>query len=519
MSENVKVTKRAGTIGFFTLLSRITGLLRESVVAYFFGTGVAADAFYMAFTIPNLLRRFVAEGALTIAFIPVFTREYKRDKVEAKTLSDQAFTYLLIILLLLTALGIFFSGAIIQLVAGGFHGNPEKFALTVRLTRLCFPYILFVSLAALVMGVLNSLKRFASSAASPILFNLGLIGGAAISPWFDPPVLGLAVGVVAGGFLQLAVQFPDLKQVGYFPRLHFGVHPELKKLLGLMLPAAYGAAVYQLNVIVLRFFASYLPTGAVSYLWYASRLFEFPMGVFAIAMATAIQPTLSDFAADQDWDQFKGTLRHGLRMNLLITVPAMVGLIVLAEPLVRVLLQRGAFDPASAQATGECIAAFAVGLPFLGMVRILVPAFYSIHDAKTPLYIATLAVGVNLLLAYCLVGPWQHTGLALAVSLSSMVNAAGLLLSFRQKQGAIGIRSLLQMTFATGLASTLMGLLLWLPIHQSWWLQPHQSFWLQSIQLLVAVGGGIVVYFGCGVLLQVKETREAATLFLKKFRG
>lgn len=517
MSEKAFVVKRAGLIGFMTLISRITGLLRESVLAYFFGVSAAADAFYMAFTIPNLLRRFVAEGALTISFIPIFTKALQGPRRNARELFNQAFTYLLMLLLALTAAGVYFSPEILNAMAAGFHEEAGKFSLAVQLTRLCFPYLIFVSLAALVMGVLNSLKIFGSPAASSIFFNVGLIAGACASPWFHPPVFGLASGVLVGGALQLAVQLPDLKRSGFFPRLQFGLHPELKGLLGLMLPAAYGAAVYQINVAVMRLFASYLPTGAVSYLWYADRIFEFPMGVFAIALATAIQPTLSGYAVQKDWANFKDSLNHGLRLNFLITFPAMVGLIVLAQPIVRILLQRGEFDPAAAQATSEALRAFALGLPFLGLVRIIVPAFYSLRDSKRPVIFATLAVAVNLGLGGWWVGPLKHNGLALALSVSSFVNAVGLLGYLRWKLGPLGIRSLLRVGWQTLIASALMGFILWWPMQKTGWLFFNNPFWIQIVELFLSIFAGVVVFFAAAKSLGCSEAKEAIALLKRRF--
>ncbi|MBI5299691.1 MAG: murein biosynthesis integral membrane protein MurJ [Deltaproteobacteria bacterium] len=517
MSEKANVTKRAGLIGFLTFLSRITGLLRDSVVAYFFGASAAADAFYMSFTIPNLLRRFVAEGALTISFIPIFTQELKKSREEAKILSDQAFSYLSVILVFITVAGITFSPTILKLMAAGFEESPEKFALAIYLTRLCFPYIIFVSLSALVMGVLNSLKHFGSSAAAPICLNLGLIGGAMISPWFNPPAVGLAVGILVGGFFQLLIQVPELRRLGFFPKINFQVHPELKALLGLMLPAAYGAAVYQVNVIVMRLFSSYLPTGAVSYLWYASRLFEFPMGVFAIALATAIQPTLSEFAAEKDWEKFKDTLNYGMRLNFLITIPAMVGLILLSHPIIRILLQRGEFDPFAAKATAEAMVCFSLGLPFLGLVRIIVPAFYSLKDSKRPVLFATLAVATNLGLAWWWVKPLAHNGLALALSVSSFVNAVGLVTYLRWKLGRLEFKKMGRLWLQVCTASLAMGIVLWLPQKQGWWLSAKISIWFQGLELFLSLFLGIVVFFCVAKLLGCAEAHQAYLIIKRKF--
>lgn len=509
MSEQRQITKRTGIIGGLTLVSRVSGLVRDAVIAFFFGTAAAADAFYMAFTIPNLLRRLFAEGALTISFVPIFSAELKQSRESAKILSDQAFSYLTLLLVLLCAAGIYFSPSIVKVIAAGFADDPDQFSLTIKLTQLCFPYLIFVSLAALAMGLLNSLKKFASPAAAPIFLNLGLIGGAVVSLWVEPPVYGLALGVLVGGLMQLSIQLPDVRRLGFFPRINFNVHPELKSLLGLMLPAAYGAAVYQLNVIVIRFFASYLPTGAVSYLWYANRLFEFPMGVFAIALATAIQPTLSDYSAKKNWEKFKETLNYGLRLNFFITIPAMVGLIVLAHPIVRVLLQRGAFDPIAALGTAEAMIAFAVGLPFLGLVRLIVPAFYAIKDSKTPVVMATAAVLVNIVLSWWWVKLWGHIGLALAVSASSVVNALGLSLWMRRKLGQLGGRNMARVLIQSALAAGAMGFILWWPQAKEIWLETGQSLWLQGIELLLSVGAGIIVFFLVAKFLGCQEASDA----------
>lgn len=516
MSENLAVAKRTGIIGFFTLISRISGLFRDAVVAYFFGTSAAADAFYMAFTLPNLLRRLVAEGALTISFVPIFSKELKRSEEGAKLLSHQAFSYLTVVLIFLTAMGIAFAPFILKVMAAGFQADPEKFSLTIYLTRLLFPYLIFVSLAALVMGILNSFKKFGSPAAAPIFLNLGLIVGAVLSPYFHPPVIGLVAGVLGGGLMQLIVQFPDLKRLGFLPKINFKIHPELKSLLGLMLPAAYGAAVYQVNVIILRFFASYLPEGAVSYLWYANRLFEFPMGVFAIALATAILPTLSDFAAEENWEKFRDSVNYGLRLNFLITIPAMIGLIVLAHPIVRILLQRGAFQPGATEGTASALIAFAVGLPFLGLVRLSVPAFYALKDGKSPVLFASVAVFVNLVLARWWVGPFGHVGLALALSVASLANAIGLSFWLRRRIGSLGGTSISRVCFQSLFAAGFMGLALWYPQQAGWWLSIQSSLWFQGMELFLSLIVGVVIYFGIAKGIGCPEVTAAWKLFRQK---
>ena len=291
-----RVAHPAGVIAFFTFLSRILGLIRDMVVAFSFGSGLAADAFFVAFRIPNMLRRLVAEGALIASFLPVYM-DYleKREPLEAQRVVNIIFTLLCMILAAITLLGIILSPWIITLFAPGFINLPEKFELAVSLNRLCFPYIFFVSLVALCMGILNAKGHFAAPAASPIILNIFMILGALVfSRWLNPPIYGLAIGVLTGGFFQLLLQVPALKskQVKIRPSLSFK-DPAVNRISRLFVPAAFGAAVYQLNVFVSNLLASFLAEGSISYLWYASRLLEFPLGVFGVALATAAFPRLS----------------------------------------------------------------------------------------------------------------------------------------------------------------------------------------------------------------------------------
>ena len=388
-AEHHKIGKRAGIVGFFTFISRILGLVRDAVVAFFFGASATADAFYVAFRIPNLIRRFTAEGALTIAFVPVFTEYLKVSKGEAKKVASIVFTYLSLLLTLIVVFGVLFAPYIVKLIAYGFTEEPAKFTLTVYLARIMFPYIFLISLTALAMGILNSMKHFAAPAASPILLNVFIILGAVFfSRWFDEPAHGLAIGVLVGGVAQLALQIPILVKYGMLPRINLNYHhPGLKKLLFLMLPAAFGAAVYQVNVLVITLLASFLPDGSVSYLWYADRVAEFPLGIFAIAIATATLPSLSDHAADGDMELFKKTFRYSLKGNFAISIPAAVGLFVLAVPVIRLLFQRGEFTALDTIGAASALSFFVLGLPFLSGVRNTVPAFFAMKDSKTPVMI------------------------------------------------------------------------------------------------------------------------------------
>src|SRR5215470_2583453 len=415
MSENRRIARAAGLVGFFTLISRMAGLVRDSVVGYYFGAGLAADAFFVAFRIPNLLRRFVAEGAMSVAFIPVFT-DYltNRGREEAVEAASALATLMAVLLVALAAIGIVFAPFWTALFAPGFVEEPEKFALTVTLTRLVFPYIFLISLVALTSGILNSLRHFAAPAMSPIFLNLAMIAAAFfLCPRLAVPVKGLAWGVVIGGVLQLALQIPPLLRHGV--RLRPFWHPRheaVRRALGLMAPMLFGAAVYQINIMVDTILASVLPPGSVSYLWYADRVFEFPLGIFAVALGTAALPSFSAQAARGAYDDLRQTLAFSIRLTNFIVLPAMVGIMTLATPITAVLFQRGAFGFTEAVLTARALSAFAVGLWSVSMVRLIVPAFYAFQDTRTPVLTAAAAFIANCICSLVLMGPVDANGIS-----------------------------------------------------------------------------------------------------------
>ncbi|MCX7982370.1 MAG: murein biosynthesis integral membrane protein MurJ [Syntrophales bacterium] len=423
--ENVKVAKAAGVVGFATLLSRIFGFLRDMVVAAYFGAGLKTDAFFVAFRIPNLLRRLIGEGSLTVSFVPVFTEYIKtRDRKEVEALANSAFTALSILLAVITILGILFSPLIVTITAPGFRKIPEQYELTVFLTQLMFPYIFFISLVALCMGILNSLRHFAAPALSPVLLNLAMIGAAMfLRDIFSEPVYALAVGVLIGGFLQLAFQWPFLERLGVKLRFYFHLtHPGLRRIGALMFPAVFGAAVYQINVFIGTILASLLPKGSVSYLYYADRIVELPLGVFAFAIGTAALPSLSEQAVDEKYGEMKKTVSFSLLMVFFVTIPATIALLYLRIPIISVLFQRGAFSAVDTYLTAEALLYYTLGLWAFSSVRIAASAFYSLNDTKTPMKGAIVALLVNLFMSLILMGPLKHGGLALATSLGSAAN-------------------------------------------------------------------------------------------------
>jgi putative peptidoglycan lipid II flippase len=437
-TENRRVAKAAGVVGLATLLSRIFGFIRDMVVAGFFGAGLATDAFFVAFRIPNLLRRLFAEGSLTISFVPVFT-EYlkKKSKEDAIGLANTAFTLLSIILVIVSLAGIFLSPLIVKIIAPGFSKVANKYELTVFLTRLMFPYIFFISLVALCMGILNSLRHFAAPALAPVVLNICIIGAAILlRNLFPEPIISLAVGVMIGGILQLAMQFPFLVKMGVKLRPSFDFkHPGVKKIGILMLPAVFGAAVYQLNIFISTLLASLLPNGSVSYLYYADRVVQLPLGVFAIAIGTASLPSLSEQASSGDSEEMKKTISFSLRLILFVTIPAMFALIALRVPIISVLFQRGEFNYQSTILTSQALLYYAVGLWAFSGVRVVVSAFYSLQDTKTPVKVAIVALFVNAILGVILMFPLKHGGLALATSIASAVNIIILFLMLKKKIG------------------------------------------------------------------------------------
>ncbi|MFI5395116.1 MAG: murein biosynthesis integral membrane protein MurJ [Candidatus Binatia bacterium] len=465
MTENRRIARAAGLVGFLTLISRIGGLVRDAVIGYSFGTGVAADAFFVAFRIPNLLRRFVAEGAMSVAFVPVFTDYFtKRSRTAAVEAASALATLMAIVLLVLTLIGVAFAPLWTSLFAPGFADEPGKFALTVTLTRWVFPYIFLIGLVALASGILNALRHFAAPAMSPIFLNLSIIAAAlVVCPRLRVPVHGLAYGVLVGGVLQLLLQVPPLLRHGVriVPRWQPG-HEAVRRARRLMAPMVFGAAVYQINLMIGTMLASVLPSGSVSYLWYADRVFEFPLGIFAVALGTAALPSFSAQAARGAYAELRHSMSFSIRITNVVVVPATVGMLLLATPIVSVLFQRGAFGAEEVALTTQALYAFAVGLWPVSMVRLVVPAFYAMEDTRTPVITAAWAFVANCCFSLLLMGPvratgesrladtiaaisqmasvadLRHAGLALATSLAATVNLLLLGLAIRRRLGALG---------------------------------------------------------------------------------
>lgn len=430
MSALIKSTV---SVGSMTLLSRVLGLARDIVIARFFSASDAADAFFVAFKIPNFLRRLFAEGAFSLAFVPVLS-EYRSNYTAAQTrdLIDRVAGTLGFILLLLSLLGVAASPLLISIFAAGFIDQPAKFDLTADMLRLTFPYILLISMTAMAGGILNTWKRFAVPAFTPVLLNLSLIGCAMwLSPRLEVPITGLAWGVLLAGILQLLFQLPFLYRAGLLPRPKWGWrHEGVQKIIKLMIPALFGSSVAQINLLFDTFIASFLVTGSVSWLYYSDRLLEFPLGVFGIALATVVLPNLSTAHYKDGDDSFNQTLAWAIQLTLIIAVPATFGLFMLAQPILTTLFEYGAFQANDSMMAAYSLMAYSLGLPAFIMIKILANGFYARQDTKTPVRIGIQAMILNMVLNVVFVVSMlqadflaPHVGLALATTAAAYFNA------------------------------------------------------------------------------------------------
>ena len=517
-SENHSLVKAAGLIGIGTFASRILGFIRDMVLASLFGATAAADAFYVAFRVPSLLRELFAEGSMSAAFIPVFTEYHQqKTKQDAWALASAVFTTLLTIVTLIALLGIVAAPWLVWLLAPGFHADAHKLALATTLARVMFPYLLFISLAALAMGILNSLRAFAAPAFSPLFLNVFIIGCALfLSPQLPEPIIGVAIGVVAGGAAQFAMQLPGLSRRGFLfgwrwePR-----HTGVRRIGRLMVPSLLGLSVTQINLTVSTILASFF-AGGPTYLFYGMRLIQFPLGIFGVALATAILPTLSAQAARGALEELRTTLGFGLRMIFFIIVPAMLGLILLRQPIVHLFFEHGTFTAHDTQQTALAVFCYAVGLWAFGGVRIIVAAFYSLQDTKTPAISAAVAVGSNILFSLVLMSELGAAGLALATALAAMVNGGILVAVLNRRLGGIEWSSIGRSSLRVLLASIpLVAACLWVAEAKVW---THQGDWMaKAIMLTVAIGLSVSSYVGLHALLRSEELELVWGMVRRKF--
>ena len=425
--------KNVGAVGGMTLISRMTGLVRDIAFAQFLGSGALADAFFVAFRIPNFFRRIFGEGALSVAFVPVYSEyEARYPAAEARAFLNLMAGRLGLVLILVTSVGIVASPVLVGLMAPGFLEDPIRYESTVSALRWTFPYLFFISLVAMAAGILNTHDRFGAAAATPILLNLSLIATVCFFvPNSQNGAVTLGIGVLVAGIVQLGFQFPFLKRLNRVPLPQVRARsPDdevgaagVGQVLKLMIPAIFGVSIAQINLLVNTVLASFLVTGSVSWLYYSDRLMEFPLGVFGVALATVILPTLSRQVAKKDEESYQETLDWALRLVFLICLPAAAALAILAFPLMVALFQYGAFSGEDAVMASRALAAFSIGLIGFVIVKVLAPGFYARKDTRTPVLIGAVAMGVNALVAVVLVWDLAHVGLALATSAAGLVNA------------------------------------------------------------------------------------------------
>lgn len=495
----MNLLRALATVSSLTLVSRVLGYVRDFVIARAFGAGLATDAFFVAFRIPNLLRRLFAEGAFSQAFVPVLSYYKARNSPEeTRTLLDGTATLLFLALVIAAALGMALAPIVVYVSAPGFAADPQKFELTVAMLRITFPYIAFISLVALAAGIFNTWNRFSVPAITPTLLNLSFIVFAlAFADRFEEPVFALAWAVFAGGALQLAFQVPFLARMRLLPRwrLDFS-HPGVRRILKLMLPAAFGVSISQVSLLINTIFASFLVSGSVSWLYYADRLMEFPAGVLGVALGTILLPSLSKYHADANPQEYSRLLDWGLRLTVLLAVPAAAALAVIALPLIAALFQYGRFTEGDAWATREALMAYSVGLVGMILVKILAPGFYARQDIVTPVKVGILTLLVTQAMNLAFIGPLRHAGLALAIGLGACLNAAFLYRILRKKGIFVPQPGWPVFVLKVGASVGFMAVVLYTTMGEArWWLSAPAHVKLPAVLGLAALGAA--AYAAC----------------------
>ena len=500
-------------VGTMTMLSRVLGLARDVVVANYFGASGSADAFFVAFKIPNFLRRLFAEGAFAQAFVPVLS-EYRtqRDHAEVQSLVNKVAGSLGLVLLLITLVAVIAAPVLTAIFAPGFYLHAEeKFQLASHMLAITFPYLMLISLTAFAGAILNSYEHFVVPAFTPVLLNLCLIGSAIfLSPYFDQPIVALAWGVLMAGAVQLVFQLPFLLRLSLLPRpVVDWQDPGVKKILTLMIPALFGVSVAQINLLLDTVLATFLQTGSVSWLYYSDRLAELPLGVFAIAISTVILPSLSRKSASASMDSFSSTLDWALRMILLIGLPSAIALFMLAEPLLVTLFGYGSMTERDILMAGQSLRAYSCGLLAFMLIKVLAPGYFARQDMKTPVRIAIQAMSANMLLNLILIYPFGHVGLAAATSMSAFLNA-GLLLYGLLKIGVFKWQPGWWLVMFRLLAACLMLMLCvyWLNVQMSQWFS--WGVWQRVANMALIVSAGVAVYVATLVVLGLRKRHITA---------
>ena len=517
------LARSAGVIGLATLASRLLGLARDRVLAHYFGAGDAMDAFNVASRIPNLLRDLFAEGSMSAAFVPTFTRHLATGGREAAwRLASQVLNALLVVTGAIVVAGIALADPLTRLYAGDYAAVPGKLELTVTLTRVMFPFLTLVAIAVAMMGMLNSLRRFFVPALSPATFNVVIIASAVtLVPVMraigQPPILAIALGTVAGGLAQVAIQWPALRREGFRHRWVLDARdPGLREILILMGPGTVGVAAAQINLFVNTVLATGEGTGAVSWLNYAFRLMYLPIGLFGVSIATAALPEISRHAALDELARVRQTVAQGLRLMLMLNVPAAVGLVALASPIVGLILESGEFTSADTAATAAALVCYAPGLIGYSAAKIVTPSFYAFRDPRTPVTVSLGTVGLNLVLNLALVRAMGYRGLALGTTIAALANASALLLLLRRRLGGLDGRRLATSFLGILAASLVMGaaaMAIETGLHA---LVPGPALAARAIRVGSAIAGGLVVLVIAARLLRLQELDEALGLVLRR---
>ena len=526
------VARNAGVVSVAVMGSRVLGLVRDQVFAIFFGAGLHYDAFLAAFRIPNLLRDLFAEGALSAALVTTFTQVLAtKGHDEAIRLSNRVASLIILVITAISVIGWWYAPAIVRILAPGFYDVPGKAELTITLTRIMIPFLLFVALAAQAMGILNALGRFGIPAFASAFFNVGSIVGGLLLGFVVGPALGLsaiegmAYGTLLGGFLQFAVQWPSLLRVGFSYRPMISVSdPGVRQIFRLMGPAILGTAAVQINVLVNTNFASAIvdpatgaiANGPVSWLSYAFRFMQFPIGVFGVAIATAALPPLSRSSAQADYPEFRKTLAHALALVFLLCIPSAVGLAVLGRPIVALIFEHGRFTAFDTVQTGDALAAYAIGLAGYAALKVLSPAFYALGDARTPMLISLGSIAVNYVMNSLLVGSFGHVGLAFSTSTVALINFLLLALFMRRRVGPLEGSGLGSKLLKIVAASIPLAVVAWL-VNEWCGSLPLAGILLKLVSVLASITLAAIVFYAACRLLRVAELDEALDAVAGRF--
>ncbi|MGB2590791.1 MAG: murein biosynthesis integral membrane protein MurJ [Candidatus Acidiferrum sp.] len=521
MTDKKHILKSASIISMVTVVSRVLGYVRDQRITLLLGTSPVADAFVLAYRIPNLFRRLVAEGAMTASFIPVFTTYMKeKSKEEVWEFANKLFWTLALVVAVITILGMVFSPGVVHL----FAGSNVAATKAIDLNRIVFPYLFFVSLAALAMGILNCFHLFGLPAATPVILNLAtiLFTFEVFRKYFHDTATAIVVGILVGGVLQFLMQVPLLVQKGM--KFNFGIsfsHPGIRNVASLMLPRLFGIGIGQINLFIDTRFAtaSLMPEGSLASLYVADRVMELVLGGYAIAVATAILPMMSHQAAAKDFESLKKTLAFSVRIVAFITVPAALGLMILREPIIRVLFQHGQFVAESTRLTARALLYYAIGLPALATVKLVVPAFYSTGDTKTPVIVASISLVLNIVLNIIFLEFFfrrvQNGGPALATAIASFFDFFALLIIFRLRQGSMGTLDLLRSFAKISLCASLMGAACWVANYYTAF-TVHSRFLIQLSVFAGMIAGATALYLALAWLFRCHEIHEVYGIAMRR---